>query len=115
MPAIRRISKPTFTRRSGLENRASVRFALNQPPDEAWIRLFKAHAASSALSAANAVFNETQVSLETATPASVAELATALDCFIECANLRLRAFPGQVPDGRSIAPMERARLYGRRV
>jgi hypothetical protein len=88
---------------------------LNHPPDEAWIRLFKAHAAASALGAANTVFDGTQVALEVATPGSEAELATALDCFIECANLRLRAFPGQIPDGRSIAPTERARLYGQRV
>jgi hypothetical protein len=115
MPAIRRITEPTLARRGGPDDRAYVRFALNRPPDEAWIRLFKAHAASSVLGAANAVFNGTRVSLDVSKPGGGAELTTALDCFIECANLRLRAFPGQVPDGRSVAAHERAKLYSQRI
>lgn len=107
MPAIRRISKPTVGPRGGLDNAAYVRFALNRGPDEAWIRLFKAHAASSVLGAANATFNGNQVSLEVAKPAGADELTTALDCFIECANLRLRSFPGPVPDGESTASQQR--------
>jgi hypothetical protein len=115
MPAIRRISAPTLARRGGLDDRAYVRFALNNQPDEAWIRLFKAHAASSVLGAANAVFNGTRVSLDVTKVGGVAELTTALDCFIECANLRLRSFPSRVPDPRATASLERARLYSQRV
>lgn len=112
MPVIRRISEPTLARR---DDRAYVRFALNHAPDDAWIRLFKAHAATSVLGAANAVFNGTRVSLDVTRPGVAAELTTALDCFIECANLRLRSFGGTVPDGKPTASNERARLYSQRV
>jgi hypothetical protein len=112
MPTIRRVSAPTLARR---EDRAYVRFALNQAPDEAWIRLFKAHASASVLGAENAVFNGTRVSLDVTKPGGAAELTTALDCFIECANLRLRSFPAPAPDGRPTASKERARLYSQRV
>ena len=63
---------------------------MNRPPDQAWIETFKGHAATSVLHAANAVFRGTEAMLELAKPKSLAELSTALDCFIECANLALR-------------------------
>ena len=101
MPAILRISEPTCARRGVLDKRVCVRFKLNHKPDGTWIGLFKAHAASSVLAAANAVFTGSEISIEVAKPSSEAELATALDCFIECANLGLRSFGGRVPERRS--------------
>jgi len=98
MPAIQRISEPTSARLGLLDNRVCVRFKLNHKPDGTWIGLFKAHAASSVLAAANAVFSGSEVSIEVAKPSSKAELATALDCFIECANLGLRSFGGRVSE-----------------
>ena len=108
MQLIQRVSEPSFERRGAPDNRVRVRFKLNRQPDETWIGLFKAHAASSALGAANAVVNGTDVSIEVATPRNASELATALDCFIECANLRLRSwgFSERTPT----APPDRRRL-----
>jgi hypothetical protein len=54
------------------------------------------HASSSVLRAANAIFNGNDVTLELVRPKSRAELTTALDCFIECANLGLRSWGGGV-------------------
>jgi len=88
---ITRISEPTFDERRP-DNRAFVRFRVNQQPDQSWIAFFKGHAASSILKAANAVFNGHDVTLELARPKRPAELTTALDCFIECANLGLRSW-----------------------
>ncbi|HKB24902.1 MAG TPA: hypothetical protein VKG64_07580 [Methylomirabilota bacterium] len=100
MPAIRRISELTVERR---DHRLCVRFKLNVSPDRNWIGLFKAHAASSVLGAANVIFDETDAFVEVGRPSSPAELATALDCFIECANLRLRTFAGHAPEDRPLA------------
>ena len=100
MPAIQRISEPTSARLGLLDKRVCVRFKLNHEPDGTWIGHFKAHAASSVLSAANAVFTGSEVSIEVAKPSSEAELATALDCFIECANLGLRSLGGRVSERR---------------
>ena len=100
MPAIQRISEPTSARLGLLDNRVCVRFKLNHEPDARWIGLFKAHAASSILASANAVFTGSEVSIEVAKPSSEAELATALDCFIECANLGLRSFGGRATELR---------------
>lgn len=55
---------------------------------------------ASILGASNAIFNGTIAYVEVAKPSTTAELATALDCFIECANMRLRSLPGPVPDER---------------
>lgn len=112
MPAIQRISEPTFARLGLLDSRVCVRFKLNREPDGKWIGLFKAHAASGVLAAANAVFGGSEVSIEVAKPSSVAELATALDCFIECANLGLRSFGGRVPE-RKPRVFRRPGLQGR--
>ena len=88
---IMRVSDPTYDeRKSG--NRVFVRFRVNHQPDQSWIETFKGHAASSMLHAANAVFKGTEAMLELAKPKSLAELSTALDCFIECANLGLRSW-----------------------
>jgi hypothetical protein len=90
---IMRISDPSFEeKRSG--NRVFVRFRVNRAPDQTWITTFKGHASSSVLRAANAVFNGNDVTLELVRPKSRAELTTALDCFIECANLGLRSWGG---------------------
>jgi hypothetical protein len=90
---IMRVSDPTFEeKRSG--SRVFVRFRVNRAPDQTWITTFKGHASSSVLRAANAIFNGNDVTLELVRPKSRAELTTALDCFIECANLGLRSWGG---------------------
>jgi len=88
---IQRIGVPSFDERRS-DNRVVVRFRVNRQPDQAWISSFKAHAASSALGATTAVFNGNDAAVELARPKSAAELSTALDCFIECANLGLRSW-----------------------
>jgi len=88
---IMRVSDPTYDGRTS-GNRVFVRFRLNRQPDQSWIETFRAHAASSVLRAAHAVFSGTEAMLELTKPKSLAELATALDCFIECANLGLRSW-----------------------
>jgi len=88
---IQRIGEPVFDERRS-DNRVVVRFKVNRQPDQAWISGFKGHAASSALGATNAVFNGHEAAVELARPKSMAELSTALDCFIECANLGLRSW-----------------------
>ena len=96
---IMRVSAPTFDeRKSG--SRVLVRFRMNRQPDQSWIETFKGHAASSVLRAAHAVFSGTEAMLELTEPKSLAELSTALDCFIECANLGLRSWgsPGRSAD-----------------
>jgi len=82
---IHRIGEPAFDERRS-DNRVVVRFRVNRQPDQAWISSFKAHAASSALGATGAVFNGNDAAVELAKPKSMAELSTALDCFIECAT-----------------------------
>jgi len=67
---------------------------VNRAPDQSWINTFKGHASSSVLRAANAIVNGNDVTLELVRPKSRAELTTALDCFIECANLGLRSWGG---------------------
>jgi hypothetical protein len=92
---IMRVSEPTFEEKEKRsENRVFVRFRVNRAPDSTWISTFKGHASSSVLRAANAVFNGNDVTLELVKPKSRAELTTALDCFIECANLGLRSWGG---------------------
>ncbi len=94
MPIIR-VSDPTFEGKDKRpDNRVLVRFRVNRAPDQSWIATFKGHASSSVLRATNAVFNGNDVTLELVKPKSRAELTTALDCFIECANLGLRSWGG---------------------
>jgi hypothetical protein len=88
---IMRTSEPTFEDRRP-DNRVFVRFRVNRQPDQSWVTSFKGHAASSILKATNAVFSGNDVTLELARPKRPAELTTALDCFIECANLGLRSW-----------------------
>lgn len=112
MPAIRRISDLTVERR---DHRLCVRFKLNVSPDRNWIGLFKAHAASSVLGASNVTFDETDAYVEVGKPSSPAELATALDCFIECANLQLRTLGRHAPEDRPLsAARSRIAAAGRR-
>jgi hypothetical protein len=92
---IMRVSDPTFEEKEKRsDSRVFVRFRINRAPDQTWIATFKGHASSSVLRAANAMFNGTDVTLELVKPKSRAELTTALDCFIECANLGLRSWGG---------------------
>ena len=110
MPTIHRTSDVTLERRGGLDARLCVRFKLSHPPDGTWIDRFEAHAAASVYGASNAIIHETDVSIHVARPSSTAELATAMDCFIECANLGLRSFPaktGPTPrPGPALRPRE---------
>ena len=94
---IMRISDPTFEEKRS-SDRAFVRFRVNRAPDQTWINTFKGHARTSVLRAANAVFNGNDVTLELVRPKGRAELTTALDCFIECANLGLRSWGGVEPN-----------------
>jgi hypothetical protein len=94
---IMRISDPTFEEKRS-SDRVFVRFRVNRTPDHTWINTFKGHASTSVLRAANAVFNGNDVTLELVRPKSRAELTTALDCFIECANLGLRSWGGVEPN-----------------
>ena len=96
---IMRVSEPTYDERKSA-NRVFVRFRVNRQPDQSWIDTFKGHAATSVLRAANAVFRGTEAMLELTKPKSLAELSTALDCFIECANLGLRSWgsPSRSPE-----------------
>jgi hypothetical protein len=96
MPIVR-ISDPTFEEKRS-NDRVFVRFRVNRAPDQTWINTFKGHASTSVLRAANAVFNGNDVTLELVRPKSRAELTTALDCFIECANLGLRSWGGVEPN-----------------
>jgi hypothetical protein len=90
---IMRVSDPTFEEKEKRsDGRVCVRFRVNRAPGQAWIAMFKGHASSSVLRAANAAFNGADVALELVKPKSRAELTTALDCFIECANLGLRSW-----------------------
>jgi len=109
---IRRIGQPTVDRSGGRDERVSVRFKLNREPYMTWMDLFKSHAASSVLGGANAVFRGREVCLEMAKPSGVAELTTAVDCFIECANLKLRSFPGRAAERRSTPSPLRQRMRG---
>jgi hypothetical protein len=90
---IMRVSGPTFEEKRS-ENHVFVRFRVNRAPDRKWITTFKGHASSSALRVAHAIFTGNDVTLEIVKPKSRAELTTALDCFIECANLGLRSWGG---------------------
>jgi hypothetical protein len=94
---IMRISDPTFEEKRS-SDRVFVRFRVNRTPDHTWINTFKGHASTSVLRAANGVFNGNDVTLELVRPKSRAELTTALDCFIECANLGLRSWGGVEPN-----------------
>ena len=92
---IMRVSEPTFEEKEKRsDNRVFVRFRVNREPDSTWISTFKGHASSSVLRAANAVFKGSDVTIELVRPKSRSELTTALDCFIECANLGLRSWGG---------------------
>ena len=106
---ITRVSDPTFDERRP-DNRVFVRFRVNRQPDQTWINTFKGHAGSSALRAANAVFNGNDVTLELVRPKSLAELTTALDCFIECANLGLRSWGGTERSPASVRGPVRGRV-----
>jgi hypothetical protein len=106
---IMRISDPTFEEKRS-SDRVFVRFRVNRTPDHTWINTFKGHASTSVLRAANAVFNGNDVTLELVRPKSRAELTTALDCFIECANLGLRSWGGVEPDPAESRSMLRNRV-----
>jgi hypothetical protein len=106
---IMRISDPTFEEKRS-NDRVFVRFRVNRAPDQTWINTFKGHASTSVLRAASAVFNGNDVTLELVRPKSRAELTTALDCFIECANLGLRSWGGVEPNPAESRSMLRNRV-----
>ena len=106
---IMRISDPTFEEKRS-SDRVFVRFRVNRAPDQTWVNTFKGHASTSVLRAANAVFNGNDVTLELVRPKSRAELTTALDCFIECANLGLRSWGGVEPNPAESRSMLRNRV-----
>ena len=106
---IMRISDPTFEEKRS-SDRVFVRFRVNRTPDHTWINTFKGHASTSVLRAANAIFNGNDVTLELVRPKSRAELTTALDCFIECANLGLRSWGGVEPNPAESRSMLRNRV-----
>ena len=106
---IMRISDPTFEEKRS-SDRVFVRFRVNRAPDQTWINTFKGHASTSVLRAANAIFNGNDVTLELVRPKSRAELTTALDCFIECANLGLRSWGGVEPNPAESRSMLRNRV-----
>jgi hypothetical protein len=106
---IMRISDPTFEEKRS-NDRVFVRFRVNRAPDQTWINTFKGHASTSVLRAANAVFSGNDVTLELVRPKSRAELTTALDCFIECANLGLRSWGGVEPNPAESRSMLRNRV-----
>jgi hypothetical protein len=106
---IMRISDPTFEEKRS-NDRVFVRFRVNRAPDQTWINTFKGHASTSVLRAANAIFNGNDVTLELVRPKSRAELTTALDCFIECANLGLRSWGGVEPNPAESRSMLRNRV-----
>ena len=106
---IMRISDPTFEEKRS-SDRVFVRFRVNRAPDQTWINTFKGHASTSVLRAANAVFSGNDVTLELVRPKSRAELTTALDCFIECANLGLRSWGGVEPNPAESRSMLRNRV-----
>lgn len=105
---IMRVSVPTFEERRS-DNRVLVRFRINHQPDQTWIQTFKGHAASSVLRAAHAVFKGHDVALELDKPKNLSELSTALDCFIECANLGLQSWGGAERSASSSVPVSRSR------
>jgi hypothetical protein len=110
---IQRINQPTVERRGGRDDRVCVRFKLNREPDEKWFDLFKAHAASSALGGVNATLHGITISVEVVGPSGVSEVATAMDCFIECANLKLRSLGGQAQELRPSVTRDRLRVRSR--
>jgi hypothetical protein len=91
---IMRISDPMVEGKRSSDNRVVVRFRVNRAPEARWINTFKGHASASVLRAANTSFHGNDVTVELVRPKSRAELTTALDCFIECANLGLRSWGG---------------------
>lgn len=107
---IMRISDPTFEGKRSSDNRVVVRFRVNGAPEQGWINTFKGHASASVLRAANTSFHGNDVSLELVRPKSRAELTTALDCFIECANLGLRTWGGVEPSPAASRGMSRERV-----
>ena len=117
MPVIHRISDITLEPRRGPDPGLCVRFKMSHVPDSDWIDLFKSHTAASIFGVSNVIIRDGDVSIEVARPSSLAELALAMDCFIECANLRLRSFgrPGTQHkfrgSSRASIPADRFRPY----
>lgn len=109
MRTIQRVSEPTFHRSDGPDGHVWVRFRLNREPEPAWFDLFQRHAASSAVTPTQGVLDGRNVALEITRRLSPTELATALDCFIECANLKLRSWGAS--DRRPVAPRHRSRAH----
>ena len=84
MVGICRVGAPRFEQRDG---RMLIHFTLNRPPDSTWIHHFKTQGISAPLNRAKASIDRRELSVEAPPRSNLWELVTALDCFIECANL----------------------------
>jgi len=84
MIGIRRVGAPRFEQRDG---RLLIHFTLNRPPDPTWIHHFKADGLSAPLNRAKATIDRRELSVEVPSGSNLWDLVTALDCFIECANI----------------------------
>jgi len=91
---IMRISDPTFEEKRSHDNRVFVRFRVNEHPTRAGSTHSRATRARASFARPTPSFTGNDVTLELVRPKSRAELTTALDCFIECANLGLRSWGG---------------------
>ena len=87
---IQRLGDPVPDRR-GREDEPCLRFALNRQPDRLWINLFRVYAGSQFLEETRIAFVAGAITVEVPRDENFADLMTALDCFIECANLALPA------------------------
>jgi len=101
MVTIQRVGPPRFEQGDG---RLLIHFKLNRPPDVAWVRFFKTQNLSAPLTGAKVVVDRRGLTVEVPRGSKLSELVTALDCFIECANLlspetRSRSTPRSVPAG----------------
>ena len=101
MVGIRRVGAPRVEQGDG---RLLIHLKLNRQPEAAWIQYFKTHALSAPLTGAKVTADRRELTVEVPPRSNLGELVTALDCFIECANLlspgpRRPATPRSVPAG----------------
>ncbi len=96
---IRRTGGPVPDRR-GRDQEACLRFTLNRQPDRLWVSLFRDHAGSEFLAATRIAFVHDAITVDVPSYDRLEDLMTALDCFIECANLAVapRSAPQSATD-----------------
>jgi hypothetical protein len=83
---IQRTGGPVPDRR-GRDQEACLRFTLNRQPDRLWVSLFRDYAGSEFLAATRIAFVHDAITVDVPSYDRLEDLMTALDCFIECANL----------------------------